>query len=139
VSASREQGEQTLLTLPVDWTQFLGLVNAEQGPGLIRLSRRFQSPKVDPASESVCLRLENVPGLMAAYLNDQPLNLKLVQPDSGLLEIPLQASAEQVPCLLKLEVSMEGQQRTSGGTEPPAAWGSIALVIRRQKSEGSEV
>jgi hypothetical protein len=76
---------------------------------------------------------------VAAHLNDHPLNLKLDQPDNGLLEIPLQASAEQLPCLLKLEVSMEGQQRTSGGTEPPAAWGSIALVIRKQRSEGSEV
>lgn len=90
----------------------------------LRLSRRFQRPPLDHATEALWLRLGQVPGLLSATLNDAPL--LLVPHASDLIEIPLSDLPPRN--LLVLDVDLPAQS----DVEParPSPWGEVALVIR---------
>ncbi|HWE38305.1 MAG TPA: hypothetical protein VG406_17165 [Isosphaeraceae bacterium] len=84
-----------------------------------RLERRFGLPRPGPG-ESVRLRLEEVPGLVAVALNGQPL----AQPAPGTTALTLEPGpALQRRNVLALDVD------PSRWASPPETWGRVALEI----------
>lgn len=93
------------------------------GPGRIQFARSFQSPPLDRAAESLWLRLQTVPGLVAVHLNGRELS---------------RAPFVEGTLLLALDEAVPGRNRLVLDVEPPARlpdpgspWGEVALVIRR--------
>ena len=109
--------------LPVDWPLDLDTP--------FQISRRFGRPTFDPASEIVFLRLEAVPGLLQATLNDvdlvtcSPLSQKI---DSILL-IPLNFQPKN---LLTLTID---PSFWSSRPESAHNWGLVSLSIEAISSE----
>jgi hypothetical protein len=102
------------LTLPVEqWPASLS--------GPIRLVRRFGCPPLDPARESLVLRLEDVSGLVALRFNDRQLEPPADGSDSLRLE----------PVLPRNELVLDvDPTRATGRHDSPTRWGQIALVVR---------
>lgn len=110
---SARPGRVQRVSLPIEWPP--------GPPGRVRLIRRFGCPPIDPARESLVLRLENVPGLVAVRFNDRPV------------EPPAEAGATLCldPVLSRNELVLEVDPDLAargGGTA--GAWGRVALVVR---------
>jgi hypothetical protein len=109
--ASDAEIEQRV-TLPIEWP------SGQVSP--VRLVRRFNGPPIAPGRESVSLRLEKVPGLLAIRLNhctyDGPLDETLTID----LESFGPLAAKNV---LILDVDPTRAARAG------EAWGQIALVV----------
>jgi hypothetical protein len=89
--------------------------------GPIRLVRRFHRPPIDPAAEALVLRLEEVPGLSAVWLN----GLLLARPPAGTSALSLDLE----PGLPDRNVlTLEIDPIAATGRASP--WGAIALVVR---------
>lgn len=92
------------------------------GDGPFRLVRAFHAPRLDPDRESLSLRIDDLPGLVAARLDDAPLPWTPDEP--GPVEIPLDGLvAPGARATLALEVE-------PGPEAPAAPAGRVALVIR---------
>lgn len=106
------------VTLPIEWP--LGQADP------VRLLRRFGCPPIDPLRESLTLRLEKVPGLLAVQLNGRtlegPLGETLTYRLAPELIGPLLAKN-----LLILEVD------PARATRPGETWGQIALIVDAPK------
>jgi hypothetical protein len=104
-------------------------------PGSIRpfrLRRQFHAPPVDPDRETLALRLENVDGLKAVWLNAALIERPATETRSLELDLPLPLPRLNV---LELEVDPAGWAETLLNS---TAWGSIALVVRlRDESRGA--
>jgi hypothetical protein len=87
-----------------------------------RLARRFQSPRLDPRSECLFIRLVDVPGLTEIHLDGRPL---LVTPGTGGLEVELPGG---LPGSHRLELELGGE--AVRGECTPGGWGRVSLVIR---------
>lgn len=93
----------------------------------IRLVRRFNTPPLDPGCESLVLRLEHVPGLVAVRLNGAAYDGPLASD----LTIPLDSFG---PLAARYELVLE--------VDPPdvhhanESWGQIALVVARENGPG---
>jgi hypothetical protein len=96
-------------------------------PGRFRLVRHFQTPPLDPHSESLLLRLEHVPGLVSVSFNG--------------VNLPTEPSGV-APIWLRLEGTLARRNTLSLEIEPSAfstfssvatSWGIISLVIRRNE------
>jgi hypothetical protein len=84
-----------------------------------RLERRFGRPRLGPR-ESIRLRLEDVPGLVAVTLNDRVL----ARPGPGTTDLTLDPGpALQARNLLILDVD------PGLWDAPPESWGTIALEV----------
>jgi hypothetical protein len=105
------------VTLPLTWP------DAPGWRGRVRLVRSFGPPPVDPARESLSLRLDQVGGLVSAQLNGR--EIARPAPGTRALEIPL---SEALPRrnLLILDVDVPA---AGGPRAPHAPWGEVALVI----------
>jgi hypothetical protein len=105
----------------------LPLVWADDGASRLRLVRFFQTPPIDSRSETIDLRLDDVPGLVAVELNGR----LLARPAAGTESLRL-ALAEGLPSgsrnRLVLEVERVEPAPGAGSGRP---WGQVALVIRR--------
>jgi hypothetical protein len=98
----------------------LPLAAFPEGSDRLRLVRPFQSPPLDPARESLWLRLDNVPGLVAVTLNGRPLGRPPFDPP---LNLPL---GQGLPARNRLVLEVE-----SGQADPGSPWGDVALLIVR--------
>jgi hypothetical protein len=90
----------------------------------VRLCRRFGRPPIDTRTETLCLRLDKVPGLKSIAINDTLIAVAAGR--LGPLEICLADSPERN--LLVLELSPPAAE--SPGQEANLPWGEIALVVR---------
>jgi hypothetical protein len=109
-------GERWRVALPTIWP-----------PGLVtpfRLVRHFGRPPIDPAREQAVLRLDDVPGLREARLNDRPLGgpVENPRPIEFVLDDLLRTRNE-----LELVVDPRSWSSVESSDRP---WGTIALVIR---------
>lgn len=97
-----------------------------EGPGAVTtLCRWFRSPPIDPACETLWLRLDAVPGLIFVALNGVEI---AHDPFRELpLTIPL---GNDLPARSQLIL---GVGLLPDAERPPAgfAWGDVALVVRR--------
>ncbi len=104
------------------WTLDLPTVlNTHSGP--LRLTRRFQKPRIDPESEAVLLRLGQIAGLRSATLNGREIAILTTRIEH--VEMP-------VTHLLQDRNTLELVVEVSALTRPAEslrAWGEIALVI----------
>lgn len=92
--------------------------------GVIRLSRWFHAPPLDPASEEIVLHLTDVHGLRGVWLNDRRLASPQAPGEPLVLALDgLRAARNR----LVLEAQLSAPE--SGGPAPES-WGAIALVIR---------
>jgi hypothetical protein len=84
----------------------------------LQLTRRFRSPRIDPARETLAIELRRIPGLRRISLNGE----RLVEVPEGASElaVPLPELGPGANSLV-LEVDRE----PAGG----GAWGEVALVI----------
>lgn len=99
------------MTLPID------LGRDPLGPS--RLIRSFGNPRVDPRTERLVLRMDAVPGLTVARLNDE--ELACPAPGESRIEIDLSPLVRERN-VLTLDVRPL--------TDPlPGLWGEIALVV----------
>ncbi len=96
----------------------LPLASAPTHP--LRLSRSFGRPPITIPTESLWLRLRNVPGLHSVRLNDQPLALDPVE--THCFEIPL---PPEIPVRNRIELEIAGV-----GQPSRSEWGRISLVVR---------
>jgi hypothetical protein len=96
------------------------------GPGPIRLVRWFQTPRYDPARESLWLRLENVDGLGRVCLNDREIACGPFGPDPTLLPL-----GDQLPGRNRLTLDVIPAPRSDA-----SPWGMVALAIRRGVETG---
>jgi hypothetical protein len=100
--------------------------------GGIVLFRSFQRPPLDPARESLWLRLDDVPGLRSVALNNR--RIALVPPGVSSLLVPL-GDDLLARNELRLDVDPVASRDTS---EPDAPWGEVALVIvQSENPDGS--
>jgi hypothetical protein len=90
----------------------------------LRLTRRFRRPRLDKGIESLCLRLQRVPGLDRITLNGAPLPLQLDNQGSTEIELPDLPERN----LLVLDVSLP--EADPAGSVAFADWGQIALLVR---------
>jgi hypothetical protein len=88
------------------------------GTSPVRLERSFRTPPIDPARETVRLRLEAVPGLLRVWLNGEPLHDG--PGDCDALDLPLTGRLRDRNLLaLEFDPSRAGER----------PWGQVALVI----------
>lgn len=92
-------------------------------PGVL-LIRPFNRPPVDPATESIWLQLQRVPGLRSIRLNGE----EIARPQVGESEhaVPLD-QVQPARNVLVLELGTLARQEPAG--DDPA-WGEVALVIK---------
>ncbi|SIO59749.1 hypothetical protein SAMN05444166_6159 [Singulisphaera sp. GP187] len=102
------------VALPIAWP-------ADQ-PSPVRLRRRFGCPPIDPRHESVSLRLEQVPGLLAVELNGHTLDGPLDES----MTVPL-GPGSLGPLLAKNVLILEVDPVRA--TRPGETWGQIALIV----------
>jgi hypothetical protein len=104
-----------LVTLPIRWPSGV--------QGLVRLVRHFGSPPVDADNERIALRLENVPGLVAAQLNGRELT---GNSDGGW--------HTEAPFEIELRDPLAPRNMLVLDVDPPTPregdWGHVSLVIR---------
>jgi hypothetical protein len=93
-----------------------------------RLRRTFGAPPIIAGTEEVALRLCDVSGLRAVWLNGRMLTPS--GSESALLEYPLD---ELRPARNELVLEVDPLDST-GTRATPALWGQIALVIRRRRA-----
>lgn len=105
----------------------LPLVWPDRAAPRVRLARSFQRPPLDPARETLGLRLEAVAGLVWAKLNDRAPARP--EPDADTLWLPID---DPLPPrnVLVLEV-----EPGATGTGP---WGLVTLVIRPRAAREAE-
>jgi hypothetical protein len=115
------------LTLPVTWPERAGSMT------VVRLVRLFTAPSIDPACESLSLRLSAVAGLVSVQLNGR--ELARPTPGNTALELPLDDPLPRRNRLV-LDVLPPGAGAAHGFAEP--AWGFIALVIKRGASPAED-
>lgn len=95
------------------------------GVGRVRLARSFQTPPLDPRSETLWLRLDAVPGLVSVLFNDRELargpfgTAVLLLPLGDALPARNRITLDVAPC------------PGSGCPSEEFPWGEIALVIAR--------
>jgi len=107
----REGASPGRIDLPTTWPAHL------ESP--LILSRRFRRPRIDPAAESLLLRLEAVPGLRVVRLNGR--DIARPAPGASSLElVPDGPLPESNQLVLEIDPTAAGQ----------GPWGTIALVIR---------
>jgi hypothetical protein len=96
-------------------------------PGFVRpfrLSRSFRRPQINNPSETLVLRLGEVPGLRTVVLNGRAQSWS--SSDWGAVELPLDDS---LPARNELVLEVDPRYWPPGGSLAQP-WGSIALVIR---------
>lgn len=104
----------------------LPLRDFPEGPAAdARIVRRFQTPRLEPASDTLWLRLDAVPGLISVVLNDREIARRPF-PEGPLL-IPL---GEDLPARNRLILVVEVLP-PDRAPPPDFLWGDVALVIRR--------
>ncbi len=91
-----------------------------------QLRRGFQSPRIDPARETVRLRLADVPGLTEARLNGEALIGPIAPLGAGTHEFPL---ANPLPQRNLLELEIDPSRWNRPDAEAAGTWGRVALVI----------
>ena len=113
--------------LPVDWPLDLDTP--------FQISRRFGRPTFDPASETVFLRLEAVPGLVQATLNDVDLVTcaPLSPKTDSILLIPVNLQPKN---LLTLTID---PSFWSSRPESAHDWGIVSLSIEAISSQTSRL
>jgi hypothetical protein len=89
-------------------------------PVTFRLARSFRRPPIDTEFECLTLRLGDVAGLRAVWLNGQELP---IEPGATHFELEL---SPDLPGRNRIELEVVPVL----GMGPDAPWGSIALVIR---------
>jgi hypothetical protein len=94
----------------------LPLVVGEDVPADFRLSRAFNAPPLDAASESLWLHLRDVPGLRTIRINSTAL------PDAIGAGPDLWCALAPLLRRNVIELTVEGA--------PAGTWGEIALVVR---------
>ena len=100
------------VTLPIEWP------DGQASP--VRLLRRFGCPPIDPLHESLSIRLEKVPGLLAIHLNGRSLE--------GPLDETLSLTLESIgPILAKNLLILEVDPARA--IRPGETWGQIALIV----------
>jgi hypothetical protein len=109
------ESDDVKLTLPVRWRS--------RNPGRKILTRRFGRPRLEQGSR-VLLQMDQVQGVVALWLNGQPIFPVL--PEITRYEIELPDLAERNVLILELEVREPDGEITDSGGE----WGMIALVVR---------
>jgi len=115
-AAGLPQADEQRVTLPIRWRP--------DGPGRLRLTRRFGRPPFEPEREVLVLRLDQVAGIYSILLNGQPV--ARVSPDRSQYEIQLEHGRDRNLLELELEPPLAGVDAAG----PRAEWGLIALVIR---------
>ncbi|MHC5537973.1 hypothetical protein ACYOEI_07045 [Singulisphaera rosea] len=88
-------------------------------PGPARLSRSFGNPHIDPRTERLILRMEDVPGLTAALLNDQEITCPT--PGANSIETDVSVLVRERNILI-LDVHPPSDHL-------PAGWGQVNLVV----------
>lgn len=121
-TATTEEALPKRLTLPLEWPTDLSQS--------VRLLRSFQCPSFDPITESLSLRLDEVSGLLAVWLNDRELARPAGQ--CVTLVLPL---ADALPRRNLLVLEVQPPRRDSEAA--PVPWGVIALVIQPRAPGGS--
>ncbi|WP_406695416.1 hypothetical protein V5E97_30775 [Singulisphaera sp. Ch08] len=117
-SGSAADATKRPLTLPIEWPA------GQASP--VRLLRRFGCPPIDPLHESLSLRLENVPGLLAIQFNGRSVNVPL--------EESLSFSLESIgPILAKNLLILEVDPARA--TRPGETWGQIALIVEASRGD----
>ena len=106
----RPVGPARRLALPIVWPA--------DAPTAIQLARRFQRPPLNPYSETLWLRMDEVPGLLGVYLNGDKI-AEAIQGETSLL-----VKLDDLPGRNRLILDL---RRVDGGE-----WGSIALVIQER-------
>ncbi|GAC1463974.1 MAG: hypothetical protein NVSMB9_02110 [Isosphaeraceae bacterium] len=114
----KDSAEPRRMTLP--------LPGFPENAGRVRLVRSFQTPPLDPRCETLWLRLNSVPGLVALSLNDREIARPSAVDDAGRLYCLQGVLPARNRLVLEVEVvePWEGRVRHS-------KWGEVALVIRR--------
>jgi hypothetical protein len=102
------------VTLPLTWPAATA--------GRVRLVRSFGPAPVDPGRETLILRLSQVGGLAAAWLNGREIARPI--PGTTTLDIPLSEPLSRRNFLV-LDVDLD----PPGSGLDPEPWGAIALVI----------
>jgi hypothetical protein len=115
---ARDAGFTRRVTLPIEWPE------GQVGP--VRLIRRFNGPPIDPSRETVFLRLEKVPGLLAIRLNNGTYDGPLDETLSLDLSCFGPLAAKNV---LTLEVDPTRAARAG------EAWGHVALVVASSRED----
>lgn len=90
----------------------------------VRLSRRFGRPSLDHQTETLWLRLQNVPGLVSIMINGSPIPLH--QDDTQ----PLEIAMKDLPDRNLLVLEMSNPEADAARQAAAHAWGEIALVVR---------
>jgi len=121
-TATMEEGLPKRLTLPLEWPT--GLAHP------VRLLRSFQCPSFDAITESLSLRLDEVSGLLAVWLNDREVARPAGQ--YATLVLPL---TDALPRRNRLVLEVQPPRRDSEAA--PIPWGVIALVIQPRARGGS--
>ncbi len=101
--------------------------------GISRLVRTFHGPPIDPPSESLLLRLSDVPGLSLVLLDGSALPL----PGEDLRDIEFALATELAPRTMhRLELVLD-PTRLDVSTAPDRPWGRVGLLIRPRGNSGA--